>query len=258
MKTAIVTLSEAGLKVAQVLKKQLSDCDVYVHENVFGEGEKFSRIEHLVTEVFDLYKGLVFIVPTGVAVRAITPCIHHKTTDPAVVVMDVGARYVISLLSGHEGGANQLAIDIANFVNAEPVITTTSEAIKNVIVGIGCRRSIKANTILKAIEYALAKGSVAIDEVRLLATVDLKKDERGILDTAKQLGIPLRIIGSDTIRTCNLIFQHSAFVEQSVGLPAVAEPVALLAGRRTSILLPKITYQGVTIALARENCFSLE
>ena len=56
-------------------------------------------------------RGLVYVVPVGVAVRAIAPLIRHKTTDPAVVAVNVGGRWAVSLLSGHEGGANQLAIE---------------------------------------------------------------------------------------------------------------------------------------------------
>ena len=50
------------------------------------------------------YDGLVYIAPCGVVVRAIAPFLEHKTKDPAVVVVDVGGRWAVSLLSGHEGG----------------------------------------------------------------------------------------------------------------------------------------------------------
>ncbi len=70
---------------------------------------------------------IIFISATGIAVRKIAPLIKDKYTDPAVLVIDDKAKHVISLLSGHIGGANELAIDIAKTINAEPVITTASD-----------------------------------------------------------------------------------------------------------------------------------
>jgi cobalt-precorrin 5A hydrolase len=95
-----------------------------------------------------------------------------------------------------------------------------------------------------------------IEQVRLLASVDLKADEAGLLEAARTLGLPLRIISSDEIRNTAHHFKHSDFVQSKVRLPAVAEPAALLAGRRTQLLLPKTIIQGVTIAVAQEDCLS--
>ena len=58
---------------------------------------------------------------------------------------------MISLVSGHEGGANDLALRLANLIGAEPVISTSSEALKRIIVGVGCRRGTCAEWIMAAI-----------------------------------------------------------------------------------------------------------
>jgi len=171
-----------------------------------------------------------------------------------VVVVDVGGRYAVSLLSGHEGGANALALEVANALGAEPVISTTTEAVKPLIVGIGCRRGAKAANIAGAIRQALEKVAANLADVRLLASAELKSDEAGLLQAARELGLSLRFIPADEILTTVKQFRSSSFVAEKIKLPAVAEPSALLAGRRTQLLLPKTIINGVTVAIARENC----
>ena len=160
----------------------------------------------------------------------------------------------MSLLSGHEGGANQLAVDVANILDAEPIISTTTEAVKTLIAGIGCRKGIEAERIMAAVRSAVAEVGMTVEDIRLLASADIKRNEPGLLEAARRMAIPLRLLASDTIRNSTRSFDRSDFVQEKVGLPAVAEPAALLAGRRTQLLLPKQTYQGITVALAKENC----
>ena len=80
-----------------------------------------------IREAFSRYEGLVFVGAVGIAVRAIAPYVQSKTTDPAVVVVDEGGRFVIPLLSGHLGGANGLAHRIAAAGGGSPVITTATD-----------------------------------------------------------------------------------------------------------------------------------
>lgn len=71
--------------------------------------------------------AMIFIGATGIAVRAIAPLIESKFTDPAVLVIDDQGRFVISLLSGHVGGGNALAVELAKAIGATPVVTTASD-----------------------------------------------------------------------------------------------------------------------------------
>ena len=156
-------------------------------------------------------------------------------------------------MSGHEGRANELAFAVANVLGAEPVVTTSSEAAKDLVVGVGCRRGTSAEAIVAAVGLALAAVSAGIDQVRVLASADVKSDEPGLHEAALRLGLPLRLVSAEEIVGSPREFTRSEFVQEKVNLPAVAEPAALLAGRRTRLLLPKTIYHGVTVAIARES-----
>ena len=254
--TAVITLSEAGAQKAIRLVKALGAADLFVHKMVPAQygGRRFGTVQALTRRIFHRYKNLVYILPTGVVVRSIDGLLKGKLVDPAVVVVDVGARYAISLLSGHEGGANRLAMQVGNILAAEPVITTTTDAEKNLIVGIGCRRGAAANDIVAAIGLALKKVKADVSRVRLLATADIKHDEAGLLKAAELLGIGLRLVASEEIRSTAKQFKHTPLAARKVGLPAVSEPAALLAGRRTRLILGKTIIRHVTVAIALENC----
>lgn len=260
MKTAIVTLSAEGVRIAETLRAGLDGASVFVHEKVEGRGDgiPFASIMALTRDLFPQYERLIFIAPCGAVVRVLAPNLRDKREDPAVVVVDAAGRFAISLLSGHEGGANDLSVAVANILGAEPVVTTTTDALKDVIVGVGCRRGTSAEKIVAAVRGALEKIPVDLSRVRLLASADIKAHEEGLLEAARRLGVPLRIVSSEEIRATRREFTRSDFVMEKVDLPAVAEPAALLAGRRTRLLLPKTACDGVTVAVAVENCSSSE
>ena len=250
-----MALSREGALLIEHLAEKMPGAQVFLQDQIKGtyDGQRFKSIIKLTASIFQLYQGLVYIMPTGVVVRALAPHIQNKKTDPAVVVVDAGGRYVLSLLSGHEGGANELTLRVGNILGAEPIITNTTEALKNIIVGIGCRRGISADQVVRAIESALKEKEIPLNQVRYLASADIKADEHGLLEAAGHLGLPLRLISSEEIRSTRKNFEASSWVRKKVNLPAVAEPAALLAGRRTQLIAKKKSYQGVTVALAREN-----
>lgn len=87
----------------------------------------YDRIGPFVAAIWQKAGAIVFVGAAGIAVRAAAPCIVHKSVDPAVAVVDAHGKYVISLLSGHWGGGNDLARHIAAILGAQAVITTASD-----------------------------------------------------------------------------------------------------------------------------------
>ena len=251
----ILTLSDSGANVARKLAARMENCRLHFHDIVSDKtgGAVFSRTSDLVAALFPDTDGMIFIGPCGVMVRAVAPHLRSKLSDPPVVVIDILGRWAVSLLSGHEGGANALSLAAANILGAEPVITTTTDAAKSLIVGVGCRLGCRADAIVDAVTDAIARAGAGISNVRYLASADIKADEPGLLEAAETLGVPLRLIASDEIQACRRDFSTTPLALEKVNLPAVAEPSALLAGRRTTLILPKMIKNSVTVAIAREN-----
>lgn len=257
---AIITLSKEGLMLAKRIREGLLknhpaiDCFIYSPDKISGEGvNPFSQgLLNLTKEIFFRYQGLIFIMPLGIVIRAIAPNIKSKFTDPAVVVTDEVGRYAISVLSGHEGGANGLALEVSNILHTEAVITTAKEAKKDLIVGVGFRKGIGEEKIRDCILQTLSKVGASIENVRLIATVDRKAKEEGLQKVCQGFGIPLKVISYEEIKTCPRDFHRSELVKKKIGLYGVSEPSALLAGRKTTLLI-KEKYPEVVVAIAKEN-----
>ncbi len=258
MPLALITLTEHGITTAKRIIKGINgEADLFLPEkfNNSDVSAKFysESLSELVVKLFNEYKGIIFIMATGIVVRVIAPNIKSKYSDPAVVVIDDVGRYVISLLSGHEGGANNLACKVANILSTDAVITTGTEAEKKLIVGVGCRRGVSSVDIINAVKSSLEIVNSGVDSVRLIATIDLKADEVGLIEASKVLDVPLRIVAREEIANCLIEYNKSDFVKEKIGISAVSEPAAVLGGRKTKLILTKQKFPGITVAIAEEN-----
>ena len=258
MNLALIAVTTGGIKVAERIKENLNgEVTVFLPQKLKQSkltATYFSKkLVDLIGEIFSNYDGLVFIMASGIVVRVTAPYFKDKHTDPAVVVVDDVGRYVVSLLSGHEGGANKLAHKVANILKTDAVITTGTEAEKDIIIGIGCKRGIGSADVKEAIHNALADADVSVDRVRLAGTVDLKANEAGLLRALEELDIPLRVVSRAEIETCAKDYSKSDFVIDKIGVGGVCEPAALISGRKTKLILMKQKYPGITIAIAQEN-----
>ena len=125
---------------------------------------------------------------------------------------------------------------------------------KNLIIGVGCKKDTPTEQVLNAIEDCLNKHNLDIKSVRKMATVDVKENEIGIIDSAKFLGLDLQIISREEIKKIQDQFEGSDFVEKTIGVRAVSEPVALLASSgKGQFLEMKATYNGITISIYEER-----
>ncbi len=127
--TGIFAFSDKGCALAKKISSFFKECECYTTKK-FAASYKFSTfisVCHTSGELFSSSKTIIFVGACGIAVRAIAPYVKSKITDPAVLVIDECGTYVISLLSGHIGGANALAKYISDKIGAVPVITTATD-----------------------------------------------------------------------------------------------------------------------------------
>lgn len=124
---ACYALTSQGVELLRRLAPLLG-AEVFVPQRWAKNSEQgFSQLAQTVTRTFHQYKAHIFVTAAGIAVRSIAPCISHKSTDPAVVVCDQKGQHAISLLSGHWGGGNALAQQVAQLMGGTAVITTATD-----------------------------------------------------------------------------------------------------------------------------------
>ena len=124
MKISTVSFSKNGDKLNKTLYEKLTGSEeITMRLN----SEKTERLSDWTEKAFHDSDALIFIGAAGIAVRAVAPFIERKDKDPAVIVIDELGRFVIPILSGHIGGANELAHRIAEILGATPVITTATD-----------------------------------------------------------------------------------------------------------------------------------
>jgi cobalt-precorrin 5A hydrolase len=122
MKIAIITITKDAQKLALNLADELKLDPTVISIKIFNK-----NVKKALNDVFNEYDCILGIMAAGIMVRNICTLIKNKMEDPAVLVMDDQGNHVISLLSGHFGGANDIALKIAKISAAEPVITTSTD-----------------------------------------------------------------------------------------------------------------------------------
>jgi len=255
----IIAITKEGARIASLIAKE-TDARVHLKQGIKLDAHEdnvtfFPSLGEHIKEIFEKSNALVFVMSLGIVNRVIAPCMKDKYSDPAVVTIDEAGRYVISTLSGHEGGANELAYLVSSITGADPVITTASEANRLYICGVGCKKGEDGKKVLDAIHKACAEVGISPEELRCLASAWVKRKEQAIRYASKQLNLYIRFIPKWLIDFYYESYPQaprSEFVFKKIGVYGVAEPCAMLSGRNTELLICK-KYNGVKVALARER-----
>lgn len=329
MNIAVISITKNGDYLAKKLEEKFS---IHLYSKNLSKDFDFKKA---VKDSFENYEAVVFISSTGIAVRAIVPYITTKDKDPAVIVIDNLGKVVISLLSGHLGGANKLAEDMALVLGAEPIITTATDNLgitapdmiakennliidslkdakdiaallvdgkevgffdeeeliscpsgyvsklsqcsgavyvtnknvlkcieekeipkslklirSNIILGIGCRKDYPIDAMKEKVLEVLKDQNIDTRAVKCIATVEVKKDERAIIELSKYLNCDMKIFTIEEIKKVQHKYEGSAFVEKTLGITSVCEPSIELAGGTVEI--SKMKLDGMTLAIGKE------
>lgn len=322
---------ETASRAARALTASGHACRTYAQEKFCKDGDEPLTVSasEWAKDGFAHADALVFVCASGIAVRAIAPWIRDKQTDPAVLVLDEKGTFVISLLSGHIGGANALAAALAQALGATPVITTATDANglfavdvfakdnrlfltdmtlakeisaallrgepvgfkselptlgalpkglttdgaaigiyvgttanapfpktlwlvpKRYTAGIGCRRGISAEALCAFFREQLSACGVSARELLCVVSIDLKKDEPGLLALCDTFGLPLKTHSAAALNAVPGGFSGSDFVRSATGVDCVCERAAVIGGGR--LVVKKTARDGMTFALAKSE-----
>lgn len=326
MKTNIFAFSERGSGLALRISGYYENCEIHSVEK-FAVPHGFTAHKSVCADMEELFREaglLIFIGACGIAVRDIAPHLKSKTTDPAVLVLDDAGTFVIPILSGHIGGANRMARDLASRLGATPVITTATDvsgrfsvdawaaehgfAISSmktakdisaailagdvpvtaekplpaslpagltagktgalgiyigirtaspfaetlrlvprcVTLGIGCRRAVPAEAVRGAVTAALAGAGIDRRAVCGVASIDVKRDEAGLLAFCGEWKLAPVFYSAETLAAVTGTFSDSEFVKKTVGVGNVCERAAVICGG--TLILSKYAENGVTVA----------
>ena len=137
-KTVVLAITKNGIKIGENLKKLFPDWSIFAPSKLTTEAVVITWYSEPTTDkIVELFKNnnaLICLFSLGAVIRLISPHLKDKKTDPAVIVIDDKANFVISVLSGHIGGANELTEEIAEKLGALPVITTAADVNKTIAV----------------------------------------------------------------------------------------------------------------------------
>jgi cobalt-precorrin 5A hydrolase len=326
MKIAIISLTETGKVLAHTISNNLEEDPTVIRVDVYHQ-----NVKETLNRVFQSYNCIIGIMATGIMVRNTCTLLYNKSDDPAILVIDELGKHVISLVSGHLGGANYLSCKIADIINAKPIITTATDLnhkfgvdslarkyyfkinnlsnikdmnsallnnetvqiafnhkfdfiwedleVRNtyeknsspsdkliisnesahvdlqprkMVVGIGSRRNIDPDSVINAIKSAMDILDLPLKRIDSMATGYMKQNEKGIIDAAFDMDLPLEIISEELLKNFKYPdLTESTFVMDKFGVQGVCEPSSLIsAGEGSTLIFRKTSYNGVTVAVA--------
>lgn len=291
MNAAILSFTARGSALGERLCKELRamgwEAKAYIKSKYAPETGESTVVEeslHSWMEArWDVFDALLFVGATGIAVRALAPFVKSKKTDPAVLCMDEKGTYCIPLLSGHLGGANDLARQLCSRTGALAVITTATDLndcfaidlfakeqgqeIRDmkqakeisaallsgkpiVTVGLGCRKGASLAEVQTAVQTVCERNRIPLACIRQLVSIDLKKEEEGLIQAAGELGVPFVTYSAEELSKVSGEYTASLFVKSVTGVDNVCERSAVLGSGYGVLIQKKLAVGPVTAALA--------
>lgn len=251
VRITIISLTDPGFMLAKRLRAALPNAEHRHRPQPFQQA---------VRERFLAGHRLVLLCAAGIVVRTLGPVLRDKYQDPAVLVVDEHGRFVVPILSGHEGGANEWARQVATLLGAQAVITGAQRYTQPILVaGLGCNRGCPLETLLILLDQTLASHGLQRADLQALASIELKRDETGLRQLAVALGVPIHFYSAAVLRDYeDRLSRKSAVVFRETGCHGVAEAAALAHAERmvqhgfkAELLIPKQKNADATLAVAR-------
>lgn len=250
---AIIALTDTGRqlgqRIRQLYRQQHLDCELWFRPKPFAEKIQYA---------FQAGYSLLFICATGIVCRTLAPVLDNKHRDPPVLVVDEAGQFVIPLLSGHEGGANQWGSELATSLNANLVITTAKPYSGPVYtVGMGCERGCPQTELGSLLTSCLQQAGLSIEQIHSINSIAVKADETGLIDCAAAVNKPYQTFDKKCLaKVEHLLSEKSDYVFNTVGVYGVAESAALVAaakatGTAAELMLNKVKIKTATCAIAR-------
>lgn len=364
----LITCSVRGYATMQKLAKKLENISgaeiiAKIKCEALPEVSMKETVKACVDEYFEQVDAIVFVTASGIAVRSVAEHLTHKSKDPAIVCMDECSKHVISLVSGHAGGANALTQMLADVMWATPVITTATDVegqfsiddyarehnlvvtdwakakaisaevlatgakpvwvdeaevsqeeeknaceickeqkstgidvgkIENdgceneigvqklqigshqvvitpqdvsvdaqtlqliprcIVAGVGCKKGIPVDKIEHAVQDAFAKAGLRMEALCAVVSIDLKKEEAGLLEFCETRNVPFETYAAEELQAVPGTYSASEFVSGVTGVDNVCERSAVKyasehGANDGELLLRKQAQDGVTVALA--------
>ena len=199
MKTAYFWLTPQGEQLALRLQKAFG-----------GTVEPKAAFDAAVRRDFAACDLLVFIMASGIAVRKIAPLVQSKAFDPAVLVLDQQGKYVISLLSGHLGGANAAARRFAAYLGGEAVITTATDVAGVPAFDLFAKQNDLVIENLHELKH-ISSALVAEEKITLLTDLPVEPDafSENIVPETHPVQ-PCAVVISDQLRDCRA--EHTLYL----------------------------------------------
>ena len=349
-KIAILSITNNGRELALRIKEIMKNVDVFfIKKDTDYKSDEVTVVnkglKEFIPQIFDKYDYLVFIMATGIVVRTIAPLIISKFSDPAILVMDEKGNNIISLLSGHMGGANEMTLYMSDLINSHPVITTATDVNKkssldmiakklnghiddfrdnvlkinsmlvnneevhlyidgnykinhqgftlydektdldkvrnlvvvtnkkdinkilnknienlnekiikvtpkDIVIGVGCKKNTDSKHMKNSLIKFLAEYNIDINAVKEIGSIEIKKDEKAIIDLAKFLDVKFKTFSVEEISKVDYLYEKSDWVKKNVGVYSVSDPVAHLLSEGR-VIINKQKYDGITFSIGR-------